>query len=426
MTAAVAVTALASSSALAAPHFHDAGPHLTLGGASLGWTTLSSVRNPAASEFAIAPDATFRTGIVGSIGISAEVGDVDNFIDDVDRLLDALDEDNLSLSEGNALANEFNALLPIMGRDGYLKVQAGAQVPLFPIIVRTGAGVFTFDANVSAQAGLRVLDSPVTYNPVSEELETSSSLYIKGVRLTELSLGYARPVWKSNNNTLTLGGRLKYLQAAMSKQVIALETVSDDDVGDVVRDTWDENERTSNNLTADLGAVLSGSNYRIGLTVANLTEPEFDYGRVGTNCASLTGNAQFNCFTALSFANRINLSETWTLERLATAEAAFLFANGAGSLSVAVDLNEVNDPVGDANQWFAAAVSYLPESAWIPGARVGYRKNLAGSELSMVTAGLTFFKRVHLDAAYGLESTKVDGDSVPRVFALNLGIEMSF
>ncbi len=426
LTAAVAATVLVSGSALAAPRFHDAGPNLTLGGAPIGWTTLSSVRNPAASEFAIAPGATFRTAIVGSLGVSAEVGDVDNFIDDIDRLIDALDEDNLSLAEGNALANEFNDLLPVIGRDGYLTVQAGMQVPLFPIIVRTGVGVFTLDANLSAQAGLSVLDSPVTYNPVREELETSTSLYIKGVRLTELSLGYARPVWQNGNNSLVVGGRLKYLQAAMSKQVIALETVGDDDAEDVVRDSWDENERTSSNLTADLGVVFAGANYRIGLTLANLTEPEFDYGRIGADCDKLTGNAQFNCYTAASFADRINLSETWTLERLATAEAAFLFANGAGSVSISVDLNEVNDPVGAPNQWLAAAVAYMPESTWVPGARVGYRKNLAGSELSMITAGLSFFKRVHLDVAYGLESTKVDGNSVPRVFAFNLGIETSF
>ena len=226
---------------------------------------------------------------------------------------------------------------------------------------------------------------------------------------------------------MIVGGRLRYLHAELSKQVVALESVEDeDDIEDVLSDSYDANEKTSSNVTADIGAIYSRSNYRVGLTVANLTEPDFDYGPIGVDCSGLNGSAQYNCYTAAHYSDRIALNETWTLERLTTLEGALLFAGGAGSLSTTVDLNDVHDPVGDLNQGFTVALGYRTKTPWLPDARVGYRRNLAGSELSSASAGVTFFNRVHLDVAFGLESTDVDGSSVPRTLAFNLGFEMSY
>lgn len=427
VTTAALGAALFSCPSFASPSFHDAGPNLTDGGASNVWTALYATRNPAGAEFAIAPRARLRMGILSSIGIGSEVGPVDNFAEEIDDLIDELDRDNITLSEGNALVERFNGLLETFGRDGYLKLHAGVQAPLFPILYRNRLGVFTFDANMAGQARLGLLDAPLTYNPVSEELETASAVYVKGAQLGELSVGFSRLAWTHDTGQLFVGGRIRYLHAALSKQVVALEAVEDgDDVEDVLRDSYDANERTSSNVTVDLGAIYSTSRYRVGLTLANLTEPEFEYGPIGVNCNSLTGTAQYNCFTALHFSDRIALNETWTLERLATLEGEMLFAGGAGSISATVDLNEVHDIVGDLNQGLTLAVGYKTQTPWLPDARLGYRKNLAGSQLSSVSLGVTFFNRLHLDVACGLESTDVDGSSLPRTLAFNLGFEMSY
>lgn len=419
--------ALFSCASFAAPGFHDAGPTLTDGGASSAWTSLYATRNPAGGEFAIAPESTVRMGVLSSIGVGAEIGPVDNFADEIDDLIDELDRDDISLSEGTALANRFNAILGSMGRDGYAKLHGGVHVPLFPILFRSDLGVFTFDANFAVQARLGFLDSPVTYNQVAETLETASAAYVKGAKLGELAVGFSRPVWSSEGGQLVLGGSMRYLHAALSKQVVALQAVEDgDDVGDVLSDAYDANEKTSSRVTADIGAIYSRANYRVGLTVANLTEPKFDYGPIGVNCGVLAGSAQYNCYTAAYYSDRIALNETWTLERLATLEGALSFAGGAGSLSASVDLNDVHDPVGDLSQGMFVAVGYKTETPWLPDVRLGYRKNLAGSKLSSASAGVTFFRRVHLDVACGLDSTKVDGSSVPRTFAINLGFEMSY
>lgn len=425
--AAAVCAALFSCASLAAPGFVDAGPNLSDNGASGAWTSLYATRNPAGSEFAIAPEASFRMGILSSVGIGMEVGAVDNFADEIDDLIDELDRDDISLAEGNALVERFNAILDPLSRDGYVKVQAGVQVPLFPILYRSSLGVFTLDANLSGQARLGLLDSPLTYNSVSEEIETASAAYVKAGQVSEIALGFSRPVWQQPGRRVIVGGSVRYLQAKLSKQVVALESIDDDDdVADVLKDSYDANERKSSNVTVDLGAIYDASNYRIGLTLANLTEPDFEYGAIGTNCGLLSGTAQYNCFTAAYFSDRIALNETWTLERLATLEGAVFFASGAGSLAASVDLNEVHDPVGDLNQNLKVALGYKTQTNFLPDVRVGYRKNLAGSELSSASVGFTFFGAVHFDVSCALESTKIDGSSVPRTAAFNLGFEMSY
>ncbi len=425
--AAAVSAALFSCASLAAPGFIDSGPNLSDNGASGAWTSLYATRNPAGSEFAIAPEASFRMGILSSIGLSMEVGPVDNFSDEIDDLIDELDRDDISLSEGNALVERFNAILGPLGRDGYVKVQGGVQVPLFPILYRNDLGVFTLDANLSGQARLGLLDAPLTYNSVSEEIETASAAYVKAGQVNEIALGFSRPVWQQPGRRLIVGGSLRYLQAKLSKQVVALESIEDDDdVEDVLKDSYDANERKTSNVTVDIGMIYDASNYRVGVTFANLTEPDFKYGAVGNDCGALSGTAQYNCFTAAYFSDRIALNETWTLERLATLEGAVFFASGRGSLAASVDLNDVHDPVGDLNQNAKIALGYKTQTPWLPDFRVGYRKNLAGTELSSASLGFTFFGAVHFDVSCSLDSTDIDGRSVPRTAAFNLGFEMGY
>jgi hypothetical protein len=385
-----------------------------------------SIHNPASSQFAIDGDSRRRFGILSTLGFGTEVGPVDNFAAEIEQLIDELDRDDISLSEGTSLVDHFNAILPAIGRDGYVKLQGAVQVPLFPVLLRTDHGVYSLDANLAAHAKLSVLDAPLTFNPLSEELETPTSAYVKGAALTEIALGFSRPVWARDARRVVVGGKARYLRAALSKQVVALESAEDsDEAVDLVKESYDANEHASQALTADVGAIYDAPHYHLGLTLANLTEPEFDYGAIGTNCAAYSGDAQYNCYSAAYFADRIALHETWTLERLATLEAGLQFAGGAGSLNASVNLNEVHDPVGDLNQNAHLAVGYRTRTPWLPDFRASYRRNLAGTQLSTATVGVSFFGAVHLDVACGLEKTLIEGRSVPRTFGINLGFEFS-
>jgi hypothetical protein len=199
-----------------------------------------------------------------------------------------------------------------------------------------------------------------------------------------------------------------------------------DEAIDIARDSYDANQHVSSATTVDLGAIYDTPHYHVGLTLANLTEPAFDYGAVGTNCAALTGDAQYNCYTAAYFSNRIALHETWTLERRATLDGGWLFAGGAGSLTASVDLNEVHDPVGDLAQSASVQIAYATRTHWLPDVRLGFHRNLAGTQLGTATVGATFFEVMSLDLACGLERTDIDGTAMPRTFGFRFGFEMSF
>jgi len=58
--------------------------------------------------------------------------------------------------------------------------------------------------------------------------------------------------------------------------------------------------------------------------------------------------------------------------------------------------------------------------------RFGVRKNLAGTEIGYLGAGITAFKYLNLDLASSLETTKINGTSVPRSLLINLGFNIAF
>lgn len=386
-----------------------------------------TIRNPAGSQFALASDERLRLGILSSVGFSTEVGAVDNFGEEIERLIDELDRDDIPVSEGTALVDHFNTLLPAIARDGYVKIAGGVELPLSPLIFRTEHGIYTLDAGLSAQGRVSILDAPLTFNPLSEELETPTAAYVKGAKITDVGVGYSRLVWQRNARGLALGGSLRHLRAGLSKQAIALESAEDSDEAiDLAKDSYDANEHVSSGVTVDLGAIYDTPHYHVGLTLANLTEPRFEYGAIGTNCGALTGDAQYNCFAAAYFSHRIALDETWTLERRATVDGGLFFAGGAGTVTARMDLNEVHDPVGDLEQAASVGVAYRTRTSWLPDLRAGYHRNFAGTQLSRASAGATFFDVMHIDLACGLERTDIDGTSVPRTLAFSFGFELSF
>jgi hypothetical protein len=383
--------------------------------------------NPAASQFALDGSERLRLGILSSMAFSTEVGAVDNFSEEIEQLIDELDRDAIPVSEGTELVDHFNALLPDIGRDGYAKLAGSVELPLFPLVFRTGHGVYTVDASLAAQGRLSILDAPLTFNPLSEELETPTAAYVKGAQVTDVAVGFSRMLWKREARSVAVGGALRYVRAELSKQTVALESAEDtDEAIDIVRDSYDANALASSAVTADAGVIYDAPHYRVGLTLANLIEPRFEYGAIGTGCATHTGDAQYNCYTAAYFSDRIALEETWTLERRATVDGALLFAGGAGSLVARADLDEVHDPVGDLVQSAGVELAYRTRTNWLPDLRVGYQRNLAGTQLSSANVGATFFDVMHVDVACGLERTDIDGTTVPRTFEFGFGFEMSF
>jgi len=423
----------------AAPVMNQPGSLLTTGTGTTTQTGLSVLYNPAAGEIVIEEGESFRWGYLSSLGFSFEVGDADNFVDDVNELTDTLDSDNVTAEEGNDVINNYNDnLRQKLGEEGYLKIGAHIVAPLAPFSIRSEilGGVISLDAMAGVTAKVSILDDEITVNTFTNQFETNTAIYLKSVEYTNIGLSYSREIDHGFVKGLTdpLGGRLlagvrgNLYSMNLSKQVVGLLNIDEDDeLGDVIQDDLSANKVTTTNIGLDLGLIWEAPNYHVGFNWRNINEPEFDYGTLGQNCSSKDSSTSMsNCFTALYFAadNRITLGETYVMTAQTTIDAALNTENKRWRVATSYDLQPMRDPIGDEYQWASASAAYVGST--IIGGRLGFSKNLAGSNLTMLNAGLSLFGGMNLDLRYSLDKIEVDGAEAPRAFAINLGFENSF
>jgi hypothetical protein len=421
--------AIASMSAAAQDPFTASGQNLTMGQSSNRNSVISAINNPAAAgNFVGAGQREYRFGLMSSTGMGLEIGKVDDFYDEMENLVDQLDQDDITATEAIDLAEDFNELLPIVGEEGYVNIGGGTHLPGFPVVINHGGigGALTLDMTVSTESHVRLLDDEVAINPISDEVETNSAAYIKGSVTQEFSLGYSRAVWKHPQGTLFAGVRGKVMRMGLNKSIIPVEEMMDDnsDVGDYLSNDFVDDTLYSSAVSLDSGLLWSSKYYQVGATAINLTSPEFEYPALGENCAALTGFEQDRCFTSQSFANEIDLAETYTMDPQLKLESAVFTANRKYQVALALDATSVRDPVAQERQWLNLSVGATPW--WGINVRGGYRANLAGNQLKAVTVGTSLFRAFNFDLAYGLDSVEVDGTTVPRSFAANMGLELVF
>ena len=438
----VATATLISSTLLGTPSAvmagykaHAPGPLMTYGKTTHPSTILSITGNPASGHTLLSEGENHRMGYLSSFGLDIEVGEVDNFIEQVDDLVDRLDEDFTNVNDANAVVTEFQDLLPLMGEDAQLTLGLGVSVPFMPFAVKsdTLGGVLSFDLSAQGLFDIRFLDAPIEVVTVggTSTVETDSSLYIKGGSIVTGSLGYSREVWEPTfveNSTLYAGLQANIYSVSLNKQVLALSNIEDDEVSDAISDEFDENTVDTTQVGIDFGLLWSMPNGQVGVTFANINEPEFDYGDIGTNCGSIIDPIrQSNCFVAQNrFSGEIDLSETAVMNMQTIVEGAIYSENKQWLFSGAADLNSVYDLVGRETQYLSASASFFPNSYIIPSLRFGINKNLVGSELTTVGFGTTLFGVMNVDLAASLDTVEIDGTKAPRHFGLNIGFEEKF
>lgn len=385
----------------------------------------------------IPEDDAWRVGYLPSFSINAEVGDVDNFADDLDELIDLLDDPGSSDEPVSDLLDRFNNTLVQMGESGYIKNSISISAPFFPLFHQSDVlgGAIGVELSVDAQIGLSILDAPLAYDNQNTSFSTSTSLYLKSGLATKIAVGYSREISLDRldflgDGVLYGGAKVSLISMELSKQIIPVQQLDGKDVDEVIKDEYDANLKTSTNVAIDVGVVWDAERYRAGFTIANINSPEFDYGTIGENCTAREDNTltRSACEIATTFTQElgeIDATETHTMDAYARIDGALKLSE-RWILSSSLDLAEYNDVVGFDNQWFHMATSYQTKGYFLPSTRIGYQKNLAGSELSSVTFGFTFFKCIGLDFEWGLEEVTVDDETAPRRFGFALSFEESF
>jgi hypothetical protein len=293
-----------------------------------------------------------------------------------------------------------------------------------PVIYRTdNNGAFMLDASLSALAKANVLSSDVTANTTTFEVETDASFQAQTAVDLGIGLGYSQSMWENSHGMLVGGVKATMHNISMGRALVSLDDDSVD-AGDAISDAISDDAITSSGVGIDLGAVWVSNYYQVGVTVANINEPEFDGVSLDTTCGSDTCDAA----QSLVSAGKLDVSGSkYIMEMQTTVDLAVSTTGKQITLGMSYDTNPVKDAVGDEYQWAVASLSYYGDSHFLPGIRVGYRQNMAGSELSYGTFGLTVLKRLNIDLAVALETVEdEDGDELPRSAYFSIGYDTAF
>jgi roadblock/LC7 domain-containing protein len=440
-------SALATATALAqaAPLYHPPGPNLTFGAVSNGQTIVSDITNPAAGASTLKKEGNqYRIGLPGSIGVGFEFGDAENLFERIDAEADAFqntqtvsgaDAAEAAANVSSAVAS-LNAVLADVEADGYAKVFGSIHVPLV-ITHQALGGSLAIDVSGSVEARVTALHDTVVFNeaaaaggvddptddinvtfdgfgiPNGYTVDNDSTLVVQGAQTTDLALGYSRPVMDLGDSTLYAGVRGHHYKVGLAR---AFKRLGDlvDDAEQAFDDALDEDFVTDTGMGLDLGVLYVSEHYRLGATLANLNEPEFEFGDINN----------LGDFTDPDIRAAVQATNSYTMERQLQFEAALYTASQNWVISAAMDANAIEDVLGDEYRWASVSAAYATNTWFLPGVRVGLRQNLAGTKIKYLTGGLTLGP-VNLDLAYSPDSVTIDGDTVPRGATLNLGVELS-
>lgn len=405
-------TSLLSTAVMAAmPVNQPTGSSFTLSSAPNQRALSTALGNPAAPFIMVnqQDDDNFRFGILGPLSVGVEMGDVSDLADQVEEIESLIDNANAS----NAIANKTraNEILDEIGNSAYVKTTLSMQVPFMPVIYKTkDNGAFMLDASISGVAKGNLLADKVGVSGAA--LTTDTSFYAQTATDFQIGLGYSQAMWENARGMLVGGVKANIHQISMGRALARLDD-NNTDAGDAISDAIKDDAISSTGLGIDLGAVWVSNYYQVGLTLANINEPEFDGAPITTNAASDKYN--------------ISASDNYVMEMQSTVDAAVSTKGKQVTLGMSYDTNAVKDAVGDEYQWAVASVSYYGDSHFVPGLRAGYRQNLAGTELSYATFGLTVLKRLNIDLGVALETVKdEDGDEMPRSAYFSIGYDTAF
>ncbi|BFM50942.1 conjugal transfer protein TraF [Marinomonas sp. THO17] len=418
-------TSLLSTAAMAAmPVNQPIGSSFVLSSSPNKRALATALGNPAAPFLMVneQDDDNFRFGILGPLSIGVEMGDVSDLGDRMEEIEDILDANYANAIAAQNGLNEANAILNEIGDSAYIKTSVGMQVPLMPVIYKTdNNGAFMLDASISSVASGNLITNDI--NIVNtDELESDTSFQARTAVDLAIGLGYSQSMWENSHGMLVGGVKATMHNISMGHALVALDddtTEADDAISDAI----DDDSVESSGVGVDLGAVWVSHNYQLGVTVANINEPEFDGVTLDTTCGSRS------CIAAGNLINngKVTSGQKYVMEMQTTVDLALSTSGKQFTLGMSYDTNAVKDAVGDEYQWAAASLSYYGDSHFLPGLRVGYRQNMAGTELSYVSAGLTILKRLNLDLAIATDTVKdEDGDELPRSGFISIGYDTAF
>ena len=464
------------------------GPGLTLGDVTQSNGRVSGTTNPAAPALSYQLNPNVNRGGMIAVGAGVEYGSVDQIFDLIDDLsaqykgensgdipeggspdnpgtgnpgnlprsptFDDILNDNPELEQWINDSGKQLALmatkLAVIAAEGYAKAFVTSNIPvLITSDLWGGSLIFSANMGVSSKA-LGIVDVPdfdkgvvrsqlelarqltindprtrfdltnslaITIDPTNQhvdvEFNNDSTLLTKAAKVSQFSLGYSRQIQSIEQGKLFLGVKPKLYYVGLSQTDTRLGDLSDAKglFDDIRNASFDYDQQ----LSIDFGLLWAKNNYIIGANLTDLFEPEFDFPGIDESR-----------YTKSAIISRLRKEATYRIERQLRLEASVLTDSKNWSANFGLDANDTLDPMGDEYQWATVSGAYHTDNWWLPGVRLGYRENLAGTELKYVSAGITFLKYIDLDIATTLDTVELDGDELPRGFNASLGFQIAF
>ncbi len=468
------LTLFSTGIVVAEPVYLPSGPQLTFGGMTQRRMTVSDTGNPAIDTSLDQKSSRYVIG--ASIGLGIEYDGNDNLF----KLLNRAGSDGALVSPGGGTgggssggqggitiditnpklqalidgvktkANSLGIFLATVVTGVNAKAYTSADIPVL-ISNNTLGGAWTFEANYSVTTNLRGLLDPIEFDstkalaqlqtafnknmPITKpqtydltggasvtvnpdgttkfRFENNSGTITRAAQVTEFALGYSRKVWQKEDNRVYIGIKPKFYSVGLSNTAIPIANIKN--AKSIFNALDKSNFKYEQGFGVDLGAIYTGKQYQLGATLTNINEPTFQYP-----AADLSG------FTSAKIINEIRSRETYTMQRQLKLEGGVISSTGAWGLNVGLDANAVPDPMGDDYQWLSIGTGFASDNWWLPGVRLGVRKNLAGTALTYITAGVTVFNVVNLDIASTTNTVVINNQTVPRSAIINLSAQFAF
>ncbi len=480
---------LLATSAWAEPIYQPPGANLTYGNVSHGQRIHSTTSNPASAAAQIERGAGRATS-GGAVSVTAgiEYGNIAELFDTIDELSKSFEPSDPGdpsdpggggdptpenprepINIGQIIDANFPnhaevigqvakevgrraAILAVIAAEGHAKAFASVDAP-FVVGTEVLGGAWTFGMNWSGTSRAIGLAEPIDFDfdqvledfkkdydpsltpdmqprrydvsgdvnlfvdPVTGNygmnLSNDSLLLTKAAKTLELSLGYSWLAKKSDDGNLFIGVEGKFYDVALSRVSVRFGDITDsEELFDAIRNSDFEYDQ---GIGFDLGMLWAGPDYQFGATVANVNQPKFEYPDVDLSLYSNQNTIEF-----------LQRDRTYTMERQLKLEGSYFTDSRKWTFNVGLDANAVADPVGDDFQWFTASAGYATDSWWLPGVRLGYRENLAGTKLRYLGVGATVFKILNIDIASTLDRVTINGKSLPESLIVSIGFDIGF
>ena len=468
---------------LASPIFQPPGSSLTWGEVSHGQVAGSATGNPAAA--AAASDAGLRKTALGvSASAGLEYGNLQELFDKIDELARSFrpsdpgdieepppgqdpdkPDDGIDLGDiwdnldpdvreaVDAIARDLairTALLGIVRNEGFAKAWLAADVPL--VIGREFlGGTWTVGMNWSGASKTFGIAEPVEFDPdearekiddwlnqlpierpdwldVGEDvslrilpesgsirmvLRNDSSLVSKSTQTTQVSAGYSRGAWSNDRGTLYLGAKGHVYLMRLSRLSVRFGDITDSkELFDEIRDA---DFRSDTRVGLDVGALWVSGNYQVGLQWDNINEPEFSFPDV-----------ELSPYSSPDIVAFLQRDKTYQMDSQLKIEGSIFSSDRRWSAHLGYDLDPARDATGDRYQWLTLSAGLITDRWWLPGLRVGYRKNVVGTQVGFLSLGLTAFKYINFDISSALDTVRIDGDDLPQGLMASVGFDFAW